>query len=369
MLKETQLPASRVPVTEGDATPTRAWFRFFSSLYNFVGLGSGVVPETSGGTGNVAYAAGDLLYAPTANTLARLAAPSVATPSYLGTQTTNIPQWIPSSGGVGSFTNLTYTGTLTGGTGIAAIGSTQIYKDAAGLVGFGTATPATTVHISGNTTATAQLRIDNTGTGTTASPRIGFTRTSTSSRNSLSLAGQISFTDTDTASGTFGSTIYAAGGNVSGSQRQSLVLDGYTNIQLNVGGTLGSTPRVYVTTDGLKVGNTNISSTITSTLQVLGSFAAQVPTTVNAAAYTLLVTDFSLRITTTNCTLTLPAASAYPGRILNLSTITANSVTSASSDVVPLGSSTAGTAILAATAGKFVMLQSDNTNWIVLMAN
>lgn len=194
MLNETQLPASRVPVTESDATPTRAWFRFFSSLYNFVGLGNGVVPPTSGGTGNVTYAAGDILYAPTANTLARLPAPSVAIPSYLGTQTTNIPQWLP-------------------------------------------------------------------------------------------------------------------------------------------------------------------------------LFAAQVPTTVNAATYTILVTDFSLRITTTNCTLTLPAASAYPGRILNLSTITANSLTSASGNVIPLGSSTAGTAILAATAGKFAMLQSDNTNWVTLMAN
>lgn len=94
MLNETQLPASRVPVTESDATPTRAWFRFFSSLYNFVGLGNGVVPETSGGTGNVTYAAGDILYAPTANTLARLAAPGIANPSFLGTDSTNMPQWI-----------------------------------------------------------------------------------------------------------------------------------------------------------------------------------------------------------------------------------------------------------------------------------
>jgi hypothetical protein len=37
----------------------------------------------------------------------------------------------------GSFTNLAYTGTLTGGTGIVNIGSNQIYKDAAGNVGIG----------------------------------------------------------------------------------------------------------------------------------------------------------------------------------------------------------------------------------------
>ena len=37
----------------------------------------------------------------------------------------------------GTFTNLAYTGTLTGGTGIVNIGSNQIYKDAAGNVGIG----------------------------------------------------------------------------------------------------------------------------------------------------------------------------------------------------------------------------------------
>lgn len=39
-----------------------------------------------------------------------------------------------------SATNLSYTGTLTGGTGVVNIGSGQIYKDAAGLVGIGTST-------------------------------------------------------------------------------------------------------------------------------------------------------------------------------------------------------------------------------------
>jgi hypothetical protein len=41
----------------------------------------------------------------------------------------------------GSFTNLAYTGTLTGGTGIINIGSGQFYKDASGQIGIGTASP------------------------------------------------------------------------------------------------------------------------------------------------------------------------------------------------------------------------------------
>jgi len=111
------------------------------------------------------------------------------------------------------------------------------------------------------------------------------------------------------------------------------------------------------------------TTTNLSTLTVNGSFASKSPSTVNAATYTVAATDGSLRFTTTNCTVTLPAAASFPGRILYLNTITANSVISASSNVIPLGSNTAGTAILAATLGKFAMIQSDGTNWITMMAN
>jgi hypothetical protein len=117
-------------------------------------------------------------------------------------------------------------------------------------------------------------------------------------------------------------------------------------------------------------GNVGIgTNTNLSTLTVSGSFAAKAPSCVNSATYSVAATDYSLRFTTTNCTVTLPTASSYPGRILVLNTITANSVTSNASNVIPLGSNTAGTTILAATAGKFSMLQSDGTNWITLLSN
>ena len=46
------------------------------------------------------------------------------------------------AGNSGSFTNLAYTGTLTGGTGVVNLGSGQFYKDASGNVGLGV-TPST----------------------------------------------------------------------------------------------------------------------------------------------------------------------------------------------------------------------------------
>lgn len=51
----------------------------------------------------------------------------------------------------GNFVNLAYTGTLTGGTGVVNIGSGQIYKDATGNLGFGTASPTANLTVAGGT--------------------------------------------------------------------------------------------------------------------------------------------------------------------------------------------------------------------------
>ena len=68
-------------------------------------------------------------------------------------------------------------------------------------------------------------------------------------------------------------------------------------------------------------------------------------------------------------TVTLPSASLWTGRDLVIKTIAAQAVNSASSNVVPLASATAGTAILANTAGKWARLVSDGTNWVIMAAN
>jgi len=68
-------------------------------------------------------------------------------------------------------------------------------------------------------------------------------------------------------------------------------------------------------------------------------------------------------------TATLPAASGWVGRKVRFKTIAAFTVVSASSNVVPLAGGAAGTAILAATAGKYAELVSDGTNWVVMAGN
>lgn len=112
-------------------------------------------------------------------------------------------------------------------------------------------------------------------------------------------------------------------------------------------------------------GTTNINSLNT----VVRGFETSNIKTINAATYTQLIDDYSLIVTTTAPTITLLSAATYSGKILLIKNITATAVISASANVIPLAGGAAGTAILAATAGKFAMLQSDGTNWQIMMAN
>jgi hypothetical protein len=65
-------------------------------------------------------------------------------------------------------------------------------------------------------------------------------------------------------------------------------------------------------------------------------------------------------------TVTFPTASANTGRVVWIKTIAAQTVVSASSNVKPISTNTAGTAILAASAGAWAMLVCDGTDWVVM---
>ncbi len=70
-----------------------------------------------------------------------------------------------------------------------------------------------------------------------------------------------------------------------------------------------------------------------------------------------------------NVTVTFPTASANTGRVVWIKNLSATyTVISASSNVKPINSGTAGTAILAATAGAWAILVCDGTDWVVMAA-
>lgn len=68
------------------------------------------------------------------------------------------------------------------------------------------------------------------------------------------------------------------------------------------------------------------------------------------------------------CTVTMSNASLWNGRVVVFKNLQAQTLVSASSNVVPIGSTTPGTAILPATVGAWATLVSDGTNWVVMQS-
>jgi len=88
---------------------------------------------------------------------------------------------------------------------------------------------------------------------------------------------------------------------------------------------------------------------------------------IKTASFTLAdVENFVVCNGAGSITVTFPTASANTGRVVWIKTIAAQTVVSASSNVKPISTNTAGTAILAASAGAWAMLVCDGTDWVVM---
>ena len=114
---------------------------------------------------------------------------------------------------------------------------------------------------------------------------------------------------------------------------------------------------------------TNAARISVSGIVNAGSLSESAITTVTAATY--VVAQFGTNRTIIcnfagTITLSLPLEA---GRKLSLVNQTANTVVNDSASVVPLGSTSTGTAILAATAGKWCELLCDGTKWYVIAGN
>jgi hypothetical protein len=85
------------------------------------------------------------------------------------------------------------------------------------------------------------------------------------------------------------------------------------------------------------------------------------------ADFSVAATDFWLinNKSGSTCTVTLPAASSYTGRILHFQNYQVQALVSASSNVVPIAGGSAGTSILVASSGDQATLVSDGTNWLM----
>jgi hypothetical protein len=110
--------------------------------------------------------------------------------------------------------------------------------------------------------------------------------------------------------------------------------------------------------------NGYLSSTDWNTFNNKQAVSAPVTKT---ADFTVAATDLWLinNKSGSTCTATLPTASSYSGRVLHFQNYQAQTVVSASSNVVPIVGGSAGTSILLASAGDQCTLVSDGTNWLM----
>ena len=132
--------------------------------------------------------------------------------------------------------------------------------------------------------------------------------------------------------------------------------------------TATTTPAITLTTSitGVLKGNgTAISAAVANT-----DYIAPSAVVTKTADFTLADTENWVinNKPTTACTVTLPAASSWSGRSVMFKNLQALAVNSASSNVVPIDSTTAGTAILLGVVGNWATLVSDGTNWVIMQS-
>ena len=111
------------------------------------------------------------------------------------------------------------------------------------------------------------------------------------------------------------------------------------------------------------------AGTVTVTNVTASGYLSTTAPVIKTADFTVAATEnWLISNKSSSCTVTLPTVASFTGREITIKNLAAFTVVSASSNVKPIGTNTAGTAILPATAGTWCTLVSDGTNWIVMQS-
>ena len=363
---------------------------------------AGTLGAGYGGTGLASYAVGDLLYASGVTALSQLA--DVATGNALiSGGVTTAPAWgkigltthvsgiLPIANGGTNGTAVPTAGAVPYGTGTAyaftAIGTAgQVLTSAA--AGTPTWTTPTTGTVTAVSVTTANGFAGTSSGGATPALTLSTSITGVLKGNGTAMSAATAATDyvapsayasvnglTMATARLLGRTTAATGAaeeiSVAGGLTLAAgVLTGTSGTVTSVTGTApvvssgGTTPAISMPVATTSV-NGYLSFTDWSTFNAKQPVAAPVTKT---ADFTVAATDIWLinNKAASTCTVTLPTASTYTGRKLTIKNLQAFTVVSASSNVVPIDSTSAGTAILLDVVGNWATLVSDGTNWVIM---
>jgi len=406
-------------IDERTGAVSREWYRWFYSLFTTLGSGTGIIPVDSGGTGlGTIPTNGQLLIGNgtgySLNTLGTGAGISVT--NGLGTIVVANTGVLSNIAGAGISVSST--------TGNVTVANTGVLSFSAGTTGL---TPSATT--TGAVTLAGTLVIANGGTNSTSTPTAGAVPYGTGTAYAFTAAGTAGQVLTSAGAGTPTWTTPTTGTvtsvglalpsimSVSGSPvTTSGTLTGTLTTQAvnaifagpSSGAAAAPTFRALTTADipalaygtgtvtSVSVVSANglagtvatstttpaitLSTTVTGLLKGNGTaISAAVANTdyvplstviTKTADYTITGTDTWIinNKTGSALTLTFPAASSWTGRYITVKNMQALAVNSASSNIVPIDSTTAGTAILLGVVGNWATMVSDGTNWIIMQA-
>ena len=335
------------------------------------GNGSGGFSNVTIGTG-VAFAGGTLSATGSGGTVTSVTGTAPVVSSGGNTPAISMPAATTSVNGYLTSTDWTTfnnkgSGTVTS---VAALTLGTTGTDLSSTVATGTTTPVITLQVPtasasnrGALSAADWTTFNNKGNGTVTSvtgtaPVVssgGATPAISMAAATTSVSGYLTSTDWNTFNGKGSGTVTSV----------SVVS---ANGLAGTVATATTTPAITLTTSitGILKGNgTAISAAVANTDYVPLSTVLT-----KTADYTITNTDTWIinNKTGSSLTLTFPAASSWPGRYITVKNLQAQTVVSASSNIVPIGSAVAGTAILLGVAGNWATMVSDGTNWVIMQA-
>jgi hypothetical protein len=372
---------------------SREWFMWFNNIYTITGTGTGITAVINGGTGlgtiptngqlligngtgytlntlfagagiSVANGSGAISLGNT-GVLSNVAGTGISVSSATGnvTVTNTLPDQIVALTGAGT---TTVTGTYPNFTitsNDAYVGTVTSVSFTGGLISVATATTTPALTVAGTSGGIVYFSSASTWASSAALTQYG-----------VVYGGGAGATPVATAAGTTGQVLTATTGGAptwaapatSGTVTSVSVVS--ANGFAGTVATATTTPAITLTTTitGLLKGNgTAISAAVANTDYVPLSTVLT-----KTADYTITNTDTWIinNKTGSALTLTFPAASAWTGRSITVKNMQAQLVNSASSNIVPIGSTTAGTAILLNVVGNWATMVSDGTNWIIMQA-